>query len=80
MDEQPLELFFPALELLLPADDWPLELLLPAGDWPLELFFPAGDWPLETGEPPTYVSFRHWPDGQVALALRLAQVPLPGVQ
>jgi len=58
VDEHPLELFFPALELLLPA----------------------GDWPLETGEPPTEVSFRHWPVGQVALALRAAQVPVPGVQ
>jgi len=47
---------------------------------PLELFLPADDWPLETGEPPTYVSFRHWPDGQVAVGLRAAQVPLPCAQ
>ena len=53
-----------------------VELFLPA----LELLLPADDWPLETAEPPTYVSFRHWPDGENALALRAAQVPLPGVQ
>ena len=63
VDEQPLELLLPALELLLPA---------------LELLLPAGDWPLETSEPPTEVSFRHWP--ALHDAPRRVQAPLPAAQ
>ena len=55
-------------------DEQPLELLLPA----LELLLHAGDWPLETGEPPTEVSFRHWP--ALHDAPRRVQVPLPAAQ
>ena len=45
---------------------------------PLELFLPADDWPLETGEPPAYVSFRHWP--VLHDAPRRVQAPLPEAQ
>ena len=56
------------------VDEHPLELFLPA----LELLLPAGDWPLEPGEPPTEVSFRHWP--ALHDAPRRVQAPLPEAQ